>query len=540
MDPLLILVAFIFGFAVYRVGLPPLVGYLIAGFALQALGVQGGEKLETIADMGVMLLLFTIGLKLKLKTLARPEIWAGASIHMFITVLVFGAAIFALGSAGISAFAGLDFKLSLLVAFALSFSSTVFAVKVLEERGEMASLHGRVAIGILIMQDIFAVLFLTFSTGKIPSPWALALVAGLIAARPLLIAMLNQVGHRELVLLFSIFLALGLGAAGFDFVKLKPDLGALFMGILLAGHPKAEEMSDALLSIKDLFLVGFFLTIGLAGAPTLQSFGIASLLMVAVIFKVVLFFVLLSRFKLRARTSLLGTLSLANYSEFGLLVAAIGVKNGWIGPEWLITIAIALSISFIVASPLNTAAHTIYERWSKRLNPFDSKTRHPDDQPLDPGDAEIAVFGIGRIGAAAYDDMRDKYGEIVIGIDFNSEVVEKQQQAGRNVTVGDASDIDFWDRAIAGGSGKIRLVILTMPDHKANINAIEELAQRQFKGFIAAMAMFDDEVEELKQAGAHAAYNIYAQAGFGFAEHVNQAMGDEAEDREQRTEDRGQ
>ena len=537
MDPLLILIAFIFGFAVYRLGLPPLVGYLIAGFVLQALGVQGGEELENIADMGVMLLLFTIGLKLKLKTLARPEIWAGASIHMFVTVLVFGAAIFALSSAGFSAFSGLDFKLSMLLAFALSFSSTVFAVKVLEERGEMASLHGRVSIGILIMQDIFAVLFLTFSTGKIPSPWALALVGGLIAARPLLIAMLNRVGHRELVLLFSIFLALGLGAAGFDFVKLKPDLGALFMGILLAGHPKTEEMSNALLSIKDLFLVGFFLTIGLAGAPTLQSFGIAALLTVAVIFKVVLFFLLLSRFKLRARTSLLGTLSLANYSEFGLLVAAISVRNGWIGPEWLITIAIALSISFIVASPLNTAAHSIYERWSRRLKPFDSATRHPDDQLLDPGDAEIAVFGIGRIGAAAYDDMREKYGEIVIGIDFNSEVVEKQQQAGRYVIAGDASDIDFWDRALGGGRGKIRLVILAMPDHKANINAIEELTQRQFKGLIAAMAMFDDEVEELKQAGAHAAYNIYAQAGFGFAEHVCQALGDEAEDREQMTED---
>ena len=75
MDPLLILIAFAFGFAVYRVGLPPLVGYLIAGFALHALSIQGGENLETIADLGVMLLLFTIGLKLKLKTLARPEIW---------------------------------------------------------------------------------------------------------------------------------------------------------------------------------------------------------------------------------------------------------------------------------------------------------------------------------------------------------------------------------------------------------------------------------------------------------------------------------
>ena len=530
MDPLLILIAFIFGFAVYRVGLPPLVGYLIAGFALQALGVQGGENLETVADMGVMLLLFTIGLKLKLKTLARPEIWAGASLHMLVTVMVFGAAIFALGLAGFSAFAGLDFKLSVLVAFALSFSSTVFAVKALEDRGEMSSLHGRVSIGILIMQDIFAVLFLTFSTGKIPSPWAIVLVGGLIASRPLLIAMLNRVGHRELLLLFSIFLALGLGAAGFDFVKLKPDLGALFMGVLLAGHPKTEEMSDALLSIKDLFLVGFFLTIGLAGAPTFQSLGIAVILTVAVIFKVGLFFILLSRFKLRARTSVLATLSLANYSEFGLLVAAIGVRNNWIGPEWLVTIAIALSISFIVASPLNTAAHRIYERWSKRLQPFESKTRHPDDQPLDPGDAEIAVFGIGRIGAAVYDDMRERYGEIVIGIDFNSEVAEKQRQIGRNVIVGDASDMDFWERAIAGSRQKIRVVILAMPEHKANMNALKELTRIQFPGTIAAAAKYDDEVDELRQAGAQAAYNIYAQAGFGFAEHVYRSLEDATED----------
>ena len=538
MDPLLILIAFAFGFAVYRVGLPPLVGYLIAGFALHALSIQGGENLETIADLGVMLLLFTIGLKLKLKTLARPEIWAGASIHMLVTIIVFGAAIFALSLTGFSAFAGLDFKLSLLVAFALSFSSTVFAVKILEERGEMNSLHGRVSIGILIIQDIFAVLFLTFSTGKIPSPWAIALVGGLIAARPLLIAMLNRVGHRELLLLFSIFLAFELGAAGFDFVKLKPDLGALFMGILIAGHPKAEEMAKALLSIKELFLVGFFLSIGLAGTPSLQAFGIAALLTIVIPFKVALFFLLLSRFKLRARTSLLASLSLANYSEFGLLVGTVGVRNGWIGPEWLITIAIALSISFILAAPLNAAAYRLYERWSKRLKPFETKTRHPDDQPLDSGNAEIAVCGIGRIGTAVYDDMRQKYGEIVIGVDFDTEIVEKHRRAGRNVIAGDVSDIDFWKRAFAGNRGKIRMVILAMPQHTANMNALNELRQRQFSGKIAATAMFDDEVEELKQAGAHAAYNIYAEAGFGYAEHICQALEDADEFGADRIDDR--
>jgi len=523
MDPILILIAFLFGFAVYRIGLPPLVGYLIAGFVLQAYGVRGGANLEGIADLGVLLLLFTIGLKLKLKTLATPEIWAGASLHMLAMVVVLGAVIFSLSLAGFSAFAALGLRFSLLVAFALSFSSTVFAVKVLEERGEIGALHGSVSIGILVMQDIYAVLFLTFSTGKIPSPWAIALLGGLIVARPLILAMLDRVGHRELILLFGISMALGLGAGGFELVKLKPDLGALFMGVLMAGHPKAEEMSDALLSIKDLFLVGFFLKIGLSGAPTFQALGIAGLLTLAVVFKVALFFRLLSFFRLRARTALLASLALANYSEFGLLVASLAVKNGWIGPEWLVTIAIALSFTFILASPLNAAAHRIYDRWSEPLKRFESGVRRTDDVPIDPGDAEIAVFGLGRIGTAVYDDLNRKYGKTVIGIDFDAEVVRKHRQAGRNVILGDCTDIDFWERAFAGGQGDIHMVILTMPEHTTNMNAINELNQRGFKGRIAAIARFEDEVEALKNAGAHAAYNIYAAAGFGFAEHICQS-----------------
>ena len=176
MDPVWITIAFFCGFLVRQIGLPPLVGFLAAGFVLKAMGAEAGEALQIISDLGVTLLLFSIGLKLRIKSLLKPEVWAGASLHMLVTVLLFGAAIYGLSLAGLSLFTGLDFKLALLIAFALSFSSTVFAVKILEEKGEMASLHGRVSIGILIMQDILAVLFLTFSTGKIPSLWTIALI----------------------------------------------------------------------------------------------------------------------------------------------------------------------------------------------------------------------------------------------------------------------------------------------------------------------------------------------------------------------------
>ena len=176
MDPLWLLIAFIFGFAVKQIGLPPLVGFLAAGFALNTIGVENSETLQTIADYGVLLLLFSIGLKLKIKSLFKPEIWATASIHMAVIVFTFSISIYILSLISFSLFADLDYITSLLIAFALSFSSTVFAVKILEEKGENASPYGRIAIGILIIQDIFAVIFLTVSKGELPSIWALALI----------------------------------------------------------------------------------------------------------------------------------------------------------------------------------------------------------------------------------------------------------------------------------------------------------------------------------------------------------------------------
>ena len=528
MDALLIIIAFALGFLARQVGLPPLVGYLVAGFLIKASGVEGGYLIVELSDVGVILLLFSIGLKLKLRSLTRPEIWAGATIHMLITVILFGLGIFLLAAAGLSKFAGLDLKLSLLVAFALSFSSTVFAVKTLEEKAEMYSMHGRVAIGILIMQDIIAVIFITASTGKLPSPWALAVPVILFAVRPLLFKMMDRCGHGELMVLFGLLLSLVMGAHGFELVGLKPDLGALILGMLVASHPKAPELADALFSFKELFLVGFFLSIGLSGLPDLEALGIAVLLVLVVPFKVALFFLLLTRFKLRARTALLGSFSLANYSEFGLIVGAIGVANGWMSSEWLIVIAIALSVTFVLASPLNSAAHNIYSRLAGRLKSFETRTHHPDDEPIDPGDAEIVIFGMGRVGSGAYDFLREHYGDEVIGCDSDPLAVKKHQEEGRNVIHGDPTDLDFWERTAsdsrADEESRMRLALLAMPKFSANLAATKLIIEFGYEGLIAASARFDDEVTALKEAGVHFAYNFYNDAGTGLAEHAFEIM----------------
>jgi predicted Kef-type K+ transport protein len=518
MDPLWVIAAFFFGVMSSRIGLPPLVGYLIAGFVLNSFGVQGSETLGKIADAGVTLLLFSIGLKLKFKSLAKPEVWAGATIHMLITVAVFGIGIRILGVSGMPYFPLLSWQTAILIAFALSFSSTVFAVKVFEEKKEMASRHAAAAIGILIMQDIIAVVFLAVSGGKFPSPWAVVLALSLFIIRPLLASLMGRCGHGELLMLFGILMTTA-GYSSFEMFELKGDLGALVFGMLLATHPKASELANRLLGFKDLFLVGFFLNIGISGLPTPAGLVIALLLALAMPFKAALFFGILTRFKLRARTSMLASLSLANYSEFGLIVGSIGVASGWMSGEWLVIIALALSITFILAAPLNSGAHSIYARISGRMKLLETAERLPEDQPIETGDVEVLIIGMGGVGTSTHDEMSRRYGDVVIGLDFNAETVEQHRKLGRNVVYGDAEDSDFWER-VEPSKSRVNLVMLALPDPKASIFAIRQMAQRGYQGQITASVRYEDEVRILKEEGVHAAYSLYEEAGVGFANHV--------------------
>lgn len=512
-DPLMLAAAFVAGLAFYRIGLPPLVGFLAAGFALGAMGAETTPLLSELADLGVTLLLFTIGLKLRVGSLLKPEIWGVATLHMAVTVAVFGAILLALGATGIALFAELNMTTAIIIAFALSFSSTVFAVKALEAAGETGSRFGRIAIGVLIVQDIAAVVFLAASSGKLPSPWAIALLGLLFLRKPLL-ALLRKSGHGELLILIGFVLALG-GAQLFEAFSLKGDLGALFVGALLAGDSRSEELAKTLLGFKELFLVAFFLSIGLAGLPNTEVMLASVILLSLVPLKTVLFFWLFTRFRLMATTANRASLVLANYSEFGLIVAAIAVSVGWLPTEWMLVDAVSLSLSFVLASVINTNPNWIFERFKEQLKRFEKPGRLPEDVPVDLGSAKMIVFGMGRVGTGVYDAMNAKMPGSIIGVDHDNVVVDEHRERGRNVVAGNASNPEFWDRVDM--SPEIEYVILVMPDHVAQVTAIKQIRKHGFGGQIAATAKYPDELEKLKELGVEAAFNIYAEIGAGFA-----------------------
>ena len=527
LDAVFIAVAFGFGLIAQRLKLPPLVGFLIAGFVLQAMGQSSGPVLEIMANLGVTLMLFAIGVKLKLRTLARPEIWAGTTVHTTGVLLLFAPTLLVLALSFFD-LPGFDIKVAMLVAFGLSFSSTVFAVKSLGENGDMDSMHGRAAIGVLIMQDIIAVLFLTFSEGKIPTLWAIPLLIALLFGRKILRRLIEGSGHGEMIAMCGLFLALVVGSEGFTVVGLKGDLGALIIGVLVGAHPRASELSKSLSGVTDLLLVGFFLQIGLQGTLTGQSLIWAFIFIALLPVKSVGFFLIFTRFHLRARTAWLSALNLSTYSEFGLIVLALAVGKEWLSSEWLISMALALSISILLISPLTRNADVLYEKICSKLRKFETAKDHPDDLPIEIGDRRVAIFGMGRVGTAAYAYFEERFPGKVIGFDMDAYALEKHQNEGRAVLLADATDTDFWNKVQF--RDKLDLVILALSSHPANLHAAETLKRNDFPGVVTAIGRYDDEVSELCDLGLTTAFNLYIEAGNGFASHVHEVFSEQRPD----------
>lgn len=501
-----IVFAFGLGVAVRFLGLPPLIGYLIAGFLINALGqfvdvtVESTQALQHIAHLGVLLLLFTVGLKLKVKSLVRPEVLGGGVLYFIISVL--------LVAPGFAFFLDVSWYTAVMLAIALSFSSTVLAAKVLESKKELRAFHGRVAIGILVVQDLLALGVMSVASGQTPSLWAL-IVFGIPLLRPVIYRLVDYSGHEELLVLSGLLLALVFGGYGFEKIGLSSELGALAFGALLAGHPRADELADSLWSIKEIFLVGFFLQIGMSGLPDLHAIWFASILTLLLPIKGILFFGLLVGFKLRSRSAFLTSLTLMNYSEFGLIVASIAI------PEWLIPLALALALSFIVSEPLNRFAHPLYERLSQKLIPLERKVIHPDEQPLTIQE-EVLIVGMGRTGLATYQVLENQ-GLKILGLDSDPIKVEQQNEQGLNVLFADAADPVFWRRLQAPN---LRFVILSANELEAKVIAAQKLRKSGFTGLIVSYSLYAKNTQQIRDAGVDYIHETFNETALHLAKLV--------------------
>ena len=507
----LVLAAYFAGLCAKLIHLPPLIGYLLAGFLLHLSGFTITPDVQVIADLGITLMLFTIGLKINIKDLLHTQVWGSAASHMVLWSLCCFLINALFAAIGLLLY-DLELAQTAVLIFALSFSSTVCVIKVLEDAGELKSRQSSIAIGVLIIQDLVAVVFLVAATGKVPEPWALILFA-LPLVRPFIDRLLNSTGHGELLPLSGLMLALGAYAL-FESVNVKGDLGALIVGMVVATSAKSSELYKSLIAFKDLFLIAFFMSIGLASLPDAHMLMLATMLLLLLPLKFLLFYIVFIALAFRARTAFLAS----------LIVAALSVEEGLLDERWLVVLAIAAAQSFVITSLVYRKVHIIYAHLSPFLSKFQRKKATLGAEIEVATNAEVIVVGMGRVGLGAYKSLNSEDSRVVWGVEVDKNRVDMHKAKGiKNVIAGDADDNEFWE---AQDLNKVRLVMLALPCIDEMLNIMAQLKLSNYSGKIAAVAQHEDERLLLESHGVDVAFNYYLEVGNGFAEESRHLLSD--------------
>ncbi len=203
-------------------------------------------------------------------------------------------------------------------------------------------------------------------------------------------------------------------------------------------------------------------------------------------------------------------------------MVAVGVDEGLLDPVWAVVMAVIVAASFAIAAPPNTLRYDLYQRFHDHLQRYERTPLHDDDAVIDPGDPKVLVFGLGRVGSGAYDELERHEVGGVLGVDRRADVVEMHVKAGRNAIRGDALDSDFWERVTLHPG--IELALLAMNDHRANLESVRRIRSYLPDIAIGAVASHPDEVAELEALGVDVARNLYEEAGQGLADDAFNAI----------------
>lgn len=416
------------------------VGILVgpAGLAL----VRTGEVVETLARLGISLLLFLVGLKLDLgliRSFGRVAAATGLGQVAFT----------ALGGLGLCLALGLGWTESVYVAIALTFSSTIIEVKLLSDKREIDSLHGRIALGILIVQDLCVVVAMIVLTaigaaGAEDGLRALAVTAsgavGFVVFTALFMRFLAEpllhelARDPELLVLFALSWA-AVGAAAADSVGLSKELGGLIAGVSLGSTSVRETIAARLAPLRDFLLLFFFLQLGAlldfsAVAGTLVDAVVLSLFVL--LGKPLIMMTIMGVMGYRKRISALVGILLAQISEFSLVFIALGHELGHVGPEAVGLVTLIGIVTIGLSTYMIVHSNAVYGRLEPFLGVFERSRALREDHPVESGQAParpVVLWGLGRYGTAIAEHLCAR-GVGFLGVDFDPEAVRAFQRRG--------------------------------------------------------------------------------------------------------------
>ncbi len=503
------------GLIATRLKQPLIVAFIVVGILVGPSGfdlVTSHEQLHLLAEMGIAILLFVVGLKLDLhliRTMGPVALATGLGQVLFTSVFGFLIAL-ALGFSAVSA---------LYVAVALTFSSTIIIVKLLSDKREIDSLHGRIAIGFLIVQDIAVVLAMILLTavgaGEASDNLLTALVGVLFKGALLLGAiallmryvlpyLMDRVARsQELLLLFGIAWAVTLATCG-DMLGFSKEVGAFLAGISLATTPYREAISSRLVSLRDFLLLFFFINLGaqldlsMLGSQIGSAFIFSAFVLIG---NPIVVMAIMGYMGYRKRTGFLAGLTVAQISEFSLILAALGMSLGHIDPQTMGLITLVGLITIGLSTYMIIYSHPLYERISPFLGIFERSIPHRErdrDSEEPEENIDVILFGLGRYGRNIAANLRAR-GQRVLGVDFDPQIVAQCREQGLMVRYGDAEDPEILEHLPLQSA---RWVVNATPGREANLTLLKALRSQGFDAKVVLTAHTPQEAEAYRQAGA--------------------------------------
>ncbi len=485
--------------------------------------INSYEQIELLAHMGIALLLFIVGLKLDLKLIRTtgPVALATGLGQIIFTSLIGFAIALSLGMSALSA---------AYVAVALTFSSTIIIVKLLSDKKEIDSLHGQIAIGFLIVQDIAAILALVGLTtlgssvaGDGPAYISILMMGGkglgLLAAVAILMKyVIPKLTQRlayslELLTLFAIAWAVLLGAVS-ESLGFSKEVGAFLAGISLASTAYRDSIGARLTSLRDFLLLFFFIDLGarLDWSMIGSQFG-ASLLfsLFVLIGNPLIVMTIMGLMGYRRRTGFLAGLMVAQISEFSLIVAALGLSLGHISNETMGLITLVGVVTIFMSTYMILYSYPLYRILSGPLKIFEKRNPYREtniDTHKIPATVDVILVGLGNYGngLAEYLLRRKK---TLLGVDFDPGALDKWRKRGVPVLYGDMADPEMSEQLPLDHA---QWVISTIRSKDLNLAMMQNLKNIRFDGKVALTANNKDEAHEYEIAGAHLVFRPFLDA----------------------------
>ncbi len=489
---------------------PIIIGYIITGILAGPLLldiVKSTDMVATFSHFGIVFLLFIAGLSLNpkvMKSVGKVSLITGVGQVLFTTLVGFFIAKF-LGFSDIAA---------LYISIALTFSSTIIIVKLLSDKGDLQTLYGRISLGFLIVQDVVAVLILiiisssaggydilsvTIETVLIGVGLLSFIVLFGIFALPRIIKAVAK--SQEFLLLFSMGWLLSL-AIIFGHLNFSIEIGALLAGIMLSVSPYHYEIKLKMNVLRDFFILFFFVLLG----SQMVFMNISEFLLPIVVFSMfilvgnpLIVMILMGLLKYTKRNGFLAGLTVAQISEFSLILVALGVKVGHVSNEILSMITATGLITIFGSTYLIIHANKLYSHVSKYLGVFERVGKKIDEHIYQRGEHyDIILFGCNRMGFSLLESIGNLKKKFLV-IDNNPEIITDLSKDGYECRYGDANDTELLNEL---NFSRAKMAISTIPDVETNLLLLRKVRESNKNAIIIIVSHQIEEALKLYENGA--------------------------------------